>query len=78
MEEKYFNRKTINSKSSIHNILIIRPGALGDVIVTLPTLEAIRNHFNKAQIEIMGYSSFLEIVKGRFYADVVSRFDQAD
>lgn len=78
MEEKYFNCKTINSKSSIHNILIIRPGALGDVIVTLPTLEAIRNYFKNAQIEIMGYSSFLEIVKGRFYADTISRFDQAD
>ena len=26
----------------------------------------------------MGYSSFLEIVKGRFYADTISRFDQAD
>ena len=26
----------------------------------------------------MGYSSFLEIVKERFYADTISRFDQAD
>jgi len=26
----------------------------------------------------MGYSSFLEIVKGRFYADTISRFDQTD
>lgn len=26
----------------------------------------------------MGYSSFLEIVNGRFYADTISRFDQAD
>ena len=26
----------------------------------------------------MGYPSFLEIVKGRFYADTISRFDQAD
>ena len=67
-----------NIKSSIHNILIIRPGALGDVVVTLPAIEAVRNHFENAQIEIMGYSSFLEIVKGRFYADTISRFDQAD
>ncbi|MBI2469844.1 MAG: glycosyltransferase family 9 protein [Planctomycetes bacterium] len=56
----------------------MRPGALGDVIVTLPTLEAIRNHFRDAHIEVMGYSSFLEILKGRFYADTISRFDQAD
>lgn len=64
--------------SLIRNILIIRPGALGDVIVTLPALEAIRNHFSGAHIEIMGYLSFLEILNGRFYADSVSRFDRAD
>lgn len=59
-------------------ILIIRPGALGDLIVTLPTVGAIRNYFQGVHIEIMGYTSFLEIVKGRFYADAISRFDQAD
>ena len=87
MEEKKLNYKPTDSKSStfcsnikssIHNILIIRPGALGDLVVTLPTFEAIRNYFNNARIDIMGYSSFLEIVKGRFYADTISRFDQAD
>ena len=65
-------------KSSVKHILIIRPGAIGDVIVTLPTIGAIRKHFHNARIEIMGYASFLEIAKGRFYADTVSRFDQAD
>ena len=87
MEEKKLNYKSTDSKSStfcsnikssIHNILIIRPGALGDLVVTLPTIEAIRNYFKNARIEIMGYSSFLEIAKGRFYADTISRFDQAD
>ena len=87
MEEKKLNYKPTDSKSStfcsnikssIHNILIIRPGALGDLVVTLPTFEAIRKYFKNARIDIMGYSSFLEIVKGRFYADTISRFDQAD
>lgn len=59
-------------------ILIIRPGALGDLIVTLPALGAIRRHFRDAHIELMGYLSFLELLKGRFYADAISRFDQAD
>ncbi len=57
---------------------MIRPGALGDLVVTLPTFEAIRKYFKNARIDIMGYSSYLEIVKGRFYADTISRFDQAD
>ncbi len=48
------------------------------MIVTLPTLGAIRNHFPGAKIEVMGYPSLLEIIRGRFYADTVSRFDQAD
>lgn len=43
----------------------------------MPTFGAIRDHFPKAQIEVMGYSSLLEIIKGR-YADRISRFDQAD
>ncbi|MBM2832985.1 MAG: hypothetical protein HW406_146 [Candidatus Brocadiaceae bacterium] len=87
MEEKKLNYKPSDSKSStfcsnikssIDNILIIRPGALGDLVVTLPTFEAIRKYFKNARIDIMGYSSILEIVKGRFYADTISRFDQAD
>jgi ADP-heptose:LPS heptosyltransferase len=44
----------------------------------LPTFEAIRKYFKNARIDIMGYSSLLEIVNGRFYADTISRFDQAD
>lgn len=48
------------------------------MIVTLPTFGAIRNHFPNAKIEVMGYPSFLEIIRGRFYADEVSRFDHAD
>ncbi|MEK7699360.1 MAG: glycosyltransferase family 9 protein [Planctomycetota bacterium] len=64
--------------SLVKRILIIRPGALGDLIVTLPTFGAIRNYFQHAYIEIMGYTTLLEITKGRFYADAISRFDQAD
>lgn len=67
-----------NFPSLIKHILIIRPGALGDVIITLPTLFAIRSYFHNAHIEIMGNAPFLEIIEGRFYADTVSRFDQAD
>lgn len=76
----YFKTFILNPdfKSSVKHILIIRPGAIGDVIVTLPTIGAIRKHFHNARIEIMGYASFLEIAKGRFYADTISRFDQAD
>lgn len=39
---------------------------------------AIRESFPDAHIEIMGSANFLEMVKGRFYADSVSRFDHVD
>lgn len=48
------------------------------MIVTLPTLGAIRAYFPSARIEVMGYPTFSEMIKGQFYADIVSRFDQAD
>ncbi|MCF6155040.1 MAG: glycosyltransferase family 9 protein [Candidatus Brocadia sp.] len=66
------------SFETVKHILIIRPGAIGDIIVTLPTLRAIRDHFPSAKIEVMGYPPLLEIIKRRFYADAVSRFDQSD
>ncbi|MCF6149932.1 MAG: glycosyltransferase family 9 protein [Candidatus Kuenenia sp.] len=60
------------------HILIIRPSAIGDIIITLPTLHALRNHIPNSHIEIMGYPSYLELVHGRFYADTISRFDHPD
>jgi len=63
---------------SIKHILIIRPCAIGDLIITLPTLHALREHFPNSSIEIMGYPSYLELVHGRFYADAISRFDHPD
>jgi ADP-heptose:LPS heptosyltransferase len=62
----------------IKHVLIIRPGALGDGIVTLPAMLAIREYFPNAHIEIMGSAHFLEVVRERFYADSVSRFDHVD
>ncbi|BBO16421.1 conserved hypothetical protein [Candidatus Brocadia pituitae] len=44
----------------------------------MPTLGAIREHFSNAFIEVMGYPMHLELIKGRYYADVASRFDQPD
>ncbi len=37
-------------------ILVIRGGAIGDFIVTLPVLAALREAFPEAAVEVMGYS----------------------
>ncbi|MBM4087266.1 MAG: glycosyltransferase family 9 protein, partial [Planctomycetes bacterium] len=59
-------------------ILVIRPGAIGDFIVTLPLLAALRKAHPDAHVEIMGYPHIAELAVGRHYADAVSRFDQPD
>jgi len=53
------------------NILIIRGGALGDFIVTLPTLRALRKKWPDARIELLGYPRLAEIAVQRYYLDGV-------
>jgi len=49
------------------NILCIRGGALGDLIVTLPTLRLLRERWPEAHIEILGHPQLAEIAVNRFY-----------
>ncbi|MCE0499133.1 MAG: glycosyltransferase family 9 protein [Methylacidiphilales bacterium] len=51
------------------NILIIRGGALGDFIVTLPTLRLLREKWPDARIELLGYPRVAEIALRRYYLD---------
>ena len=62
----------------ISNILVIRPGALGDFVLTLPVFAYLRRQFPQARIEVMGYSSIAEMIVGRYYADGFARFDQPE
>src|SRR4030095_16771771 len=50
-------------------ILIIRGGAIGDFILTLPALALVREAFPEAHIEIVGYQHIVALAEGRFYAD---------
>lgn len=59
-------------------LLIVRIGALGDFIQTLPVLATIRHYFPEATIDLWGYPSLMELVHGRYYVDHVSRFDQPE
>jgi heptosyltransferase-2 len=55
----------------MNRILVIRGGALGDFILTLPTLRALRIEFPKAEIDLLGYKHIAEIARHRFYANQV-------
>ncbi|MDB4793535.1 hypothetical protein OAG63_00720 [Methylacidiphilales bacterium] len=52
-------------------ILLIRGGALGDFIVTLPTMRLLRERWPEAHIEVLGHPRLAEIALRRYYLDAV-------
>ncbi len=58
-----------SSPGSGPRILVIRGGALGDFILTLPALRLLRENFPGAWLEILGYKHIVALAEGRFYAD---------
>ncbi len=55
----------------MNRILVIRGGALGDFILTLPVLKALRDAHPLAHIEILGYAHIAALADNRFYANAV-------
>lgn len=56
-------------------ILVIRGGAIGDFILTLPGLKALRDARPKAHIEILGYKHIAVLAENRFYAQAVQSIE---
>ncbi len=52
-------------------ILVIRGGAIGDFILTLPTLKALREGYPHAHLEILGYKHIAVLAENRFYAQAI-------
>lgn len=57
-------------------LLMIRAGALGDCLLMLPALAALRTHFPQARIEVMGYPRRWEWVLGRGLVDAVHAIER--
>jgi heptosyltransferase III len=55
----------------LNRILVIRGGAIGDFVLTLPALKALRDAHPQAEIEILGYKHIAAIADQRFYANAV-------
>jgi heptosyltransferase-2 len=55
----------------MNRILVIRGGAIGDFLLTLPTLKALRETYPDAHIEILGYKHIAMLAENRFYAQAV-------
>jgi heptosyltransferase-2 len=56
----------------VRKILVIRGGALGDFILTLPVLAALRHRFPEHSLEILGYPSVASLAVPGGLADDIS------
>jgi heptosyltransferase III len=58
-------------------ILVIRGGAIGDFILTLPAIRLLRDHIPNAQIEILGYKPIIELAVAAGIADSTRSLEHA-
>jgi heptosyltransferase-3 len=56
-------------------ILVIRGGAIGDFILTLPALTALRNQFPQAQLEVLGYPHIVQLAQAGGLVDRVQSIE---
>jgi heptosyltransferase-2 len=61
----------------MNRILVIRGGAIGDFILTLPALKALRDAHPHAHIEILAYKHIAVLAENRFYAQAVHSIEYA-
>jgi len=59
-------------------ILVIRPGALGDVLLTLPALRALQARFPQVEIDVMGNLEVVRLLPGRSVVRCAISFDEAE
>lgn len=60
-----------------NSILVIRGGAIGDFILTLPALGLLREGYPDCRIEIVGYRHICSLAEGRHYAHAVRSIEYA-
>ena len=58
-------------------ILVIRGGAIGDFVLTLPAIKLLRDAFPNANLEIVGYKHIVALADQRFYAQATRSIEYA-
>ena len=58
-------------------ILVIRGGAIGDFVLTLPAIKLLRDNFPGAHLEILGYKHIIALAERRFYAHATRSIEYA-
>ena len=59
-------------------ILVLRGGAIGDFILTLPALQALRRQWSGAHVELVGYPHIADLAKEGGLVDRVVSIDRSD
>lgn len=62
---------------SMNRILVIRGGAIGDFVLTLPAIKLLRDRFPDAHLEILGSKYIAALAEHRFYANAVRSIESA-
>ncbi|MEW6356165.1 MAG: glycosyltransferase family 9 protein [Planctomycetota bacterium] len=63
--------------SVFRQILVMRGGAIGDFVLTLPAIGAIRRAFPSAHIRLLGHPHISDLAVGRGYADSARNLEDA-
>lgn len=61
----------------MQRILVIRGGAIGDFVLTLPAIKLLRDAFPQSHLEILGYKHIIALAENRFYADATRSIEYA-
>lgn len=56
-------------------ILVIRGGAIGDFVLTLPAISALRQYFPEAHLEVLGYPHIVQLAVAGGLVDRVERIE---
>jgi ADP-heptose:LPS heptosyltransferase len=57
--------------------LIIRPGALGDTLLSLPALRALQERYPRARLDLVGYPAVLRLAELAVRVDTIHSIDRA-
>src|SRR5689334_17876544 len=60
--------------TDVQQILILRPGAIGDTLLTFPALRALRERFPRAALAVVGNRPALELGRGAGLLDTADAF----
>jgi heptosyltransferase-2 len=67
----------LHDRVLLKRILVIRGGAIGDFVLTLPTIRALRIAFPQSYIEVLGYKHILELALNPLHADAARSIESA-